>query len=238
MLLRQISKRKDYVELGITFSAHVQNAASFFRKRRPEFGRSDPAEIILEGLSISIKAGARIYEVSSVFQGAGGGPSCGTAWTRCLWQLDDGISIEQQLAIPAGGDALAVSWRSIGRPLVPCRFEVSPVFSAPEPFTETGFRFEPETNGGRLTWQPLPNSSKIIADTNGRFDPIGPLSGAGVVPATFEFTLRPQPALLIFSSESPRQTGTDPLIGGFLARLSVDPVAATEPDRLRNLAAA
>lgn len=225
------------LKLQLPFRLTIKTPGSLFWSNRAEFGRTQAAEIILEGLSISIKAGARIYEVSSFCEG-GGGPSCGTAWTRCLWQLDDGVAIEQQIAIPADGDALAISWRSIGRPLVPCRFDVSPIFSACEPFTETGFRFEPETNGGRLAWQPLPNSSQIIADTNGRFDPIGPLSGAGVVPAAFEFDLSPQPAVLIFSSESPRPAGTDPLIGGFLARLSADPVTTGEAARLRKLAAA
>jgi hypothetical protein len=227
------------LNLELPFRLTVTTPASFFRSNRTEFPGTEQTEIILEGLSISIKAGARIYEVASVFSpGAGRGPSSGTAWTRSVWQVDDGISIEQQMAMPAGGDALAISWRSIGRPLFPSRFEVSPIFSAAEPFAETGFRFEPETNGGRLTWQPLENSSKIIADTNGRFDSIGSSSGAGVIPAAFEFTLSPQPAVLIFSSESPRQAGTDPLIGGFLAHLSSDPEATIEPNRLSNLAAA
>lgn len=227
------------LNLQLPFRLSAKPSTSFFRGNRTEFLRAERSEIVLEGLSISIKAGARIYEVSSDrSQGVGAGPSAGTAWTRWLWRLDDGISIEQQMAVPAEGDAFAISWRSIGRPLFPCRFEVRPIFSAVEPFAETGFGFEPETNGGRLAWQPLDNSSKIIADTNGRFDPIGSSSGADVVPAAFEFTLTPQPAILIFSSESPRQAGLDPLIGGFLARLSAHPTATTEPNRLSNLAAA
>lgn len=234
---RQIVKGENMLNLELPFRLTIKTPVPFLRNHRPQSRRTQSAEITLEGLSITIKAGRRVYEVSSVCQGAGG-PSCGTAWTRCLWQLDDGISIEQQIAIPAGGDALAISWRSIGRPLSPCRFRVSPVFSAHEPFTGAGFRFEEETNGGRLAWQPLPNSSQIIADTNGRFDPIGSLTGADVVPAAFEFDLSPQPAVLIFSSESPRRAGTDPLIGGFLARLSADPVATGEAARLSNLAAA
>ena len=168
------------LKLQLPFRLNVKAPRAFLRAGLPESRRKNPAEIILEGLSISIKAGARIYQVSSDrSQGVGAGPSSGTAWTRWLWQLGEGFSIEQQMAIPADGDALAISWRSIGRPLFPCRFEVRPIFSAPEPFAATGFRFEPETNGGRLTWRPLENSSKIIADTNGRFDPIGSPSGAG-----------------------------------------------------------
>ena len=234
---RQIIKGKNMLNLELPFRLTIKTPAPFFGNHQPQSRRTQSTQVTLEGLSIAIKAGQRVYEISSVCPSAEG-PSCGTAWTRCLWQLEDGVAIEQQIAIPADGDALAISWRSIGRPLVPCRFDVSPVFSAREPFTETGFRFEPETNGGRLACQPLPNSSQIIADTNGRFDPIGPLSGAGVVPAAFQFDLSPQPAVLIFSSESPRQAGTDPLIGGFLARLSADPVTTDEVARLPDLAAA
>jgi hypothetical protein len=227
------------LNLKLPFQLARNKSAHFFRRDRRALERAESTEVVLEGLSISIKTGAGIYEVSSLrsLQTAAG-PSAGTAWTRWLWQFNDGFTVEQQLAIPVGGDALAISWRLIGRPLFPCHFEVSPIFSATEPFAETGFQFDPETNGGRLTWQPLPDSSKIIADTNGRFDPIGPFSGGSVVPAAFEFTLSPQPAVLILSSELPRRIGTDPLIGGFLARLSAAPLLTTQSSHCGRLAAA
>lgn len=224
--------------LELPFRLAVKTPTTFLRAGLAGIPRQESAAVILEELLISVQAGTRIYEVSSDYSLKDGRePSHRTAWARWLWQLDDGILIEQQLAVPADGDALAVSWRSIGQPLVPCRLEVSPVFSAAEPFTEAGFRFEPETHGERLTWQPLAHSSKIIADTNGRCDSIRSFSDSNV-PAAFEFNVSRQPAVLIFSSESPRLPGTDPLIGGFLAQLGADPAATTEPHHLRSLAAA
>lgn len=224
--------------LGLPFRITVKTPITSLRNGLAGMARQESAAVILEELLISIQAGPRIYQVSSNHTFKDGRESSyGRAWPRWLWQLGDGIWIEQQLAVPTDGNALAISWRSIGQPHVPCCLKVSPVFSAAEPFTEAGFRFEPETHGQRLTWQPFAQASKIIADTNGRCDSIRSLSDSRL-PAAFEFNLSSRPAVLIFSSEFPRLPGTDSLIGGFLARLGADPSANTEPYYLRNLTAA
>jgi hypothetical protein len=219
----------------LTESAHELHSRSGLGQRPPK-----ASEIILDGLSILIEAGRKTYDVVSEGppEHDSAGAFRGTTWARWLLPVTGEMSIEQQMVLPAGGDALAISWRSIGQMFVPCRLKVRPVFRANPAFSQAGFDFEPETDGGRLAWQPLGHSSKIIADTNGRFRISRPSLDADFIPALFEFDLGPNPALLILTVEPRSEAGIDPLIGGFLADLLAQRAAAIDYNRGRDLVAA
>ena len=93
----------------------------------------------------------------------------GMIWPFYHWTLGSGVAIEQQMMLPAGGDAIAISWRLRSRSASPVELTAIPVFAAAEPLQPAGFEFEPETAGGRLIWYPFGRSSSIIADTSGHF---------------------------------------------------------------------
>jgi len=226
------------LNLQLPFQLIARGPGALPQTSLPELRRSTTAEVILEGLSISIKAGTKTYEVSSDCPPEHDGSCRRTTWTRWIWPLIDGVSIEQQMLMSTGGDAVAISWRTNGPAFFPCRLAVSPIFRTPQSFWGAGFEFEPETSGGRLAWQPLKDSSKVIADLNGRFSPITWPVGSGIVPASFEFDLSQHPAVLIFSAEFPRQAAADPLIGGFLAQLSAQRAPTAERNHFRHLVAA
>jgi hypothetical protein len=177
--------------------------------------------VMLDGLSISIETKGRTYQVISERPPEPDRPylSGGAIWPFCLLPLPDGVSVEQQMMLPVAGNAAAFSWRLRGRALAPVTLRVSPVFSV-TPLVSSSFEIEPETNGGRLAWRASRSSSRIIADSNGRFVKQSELLRNGAIPATFEFTLGPTPALLIFSSETRVGAELNPLIGGFLAQLT------------------
>jgi hypothetical protein len=227
-------------------SADERCLRSGIGERRPR-----TSEIILAGLSISIETAGKTYEVSANEYSASDSPSFrGTTWPRSLLPLTSGMSVEQQMLLPAGGDAIAMSWRLLGRTLLPARLRVSPIFLAREPISAGGFEIEPETSGGRLAWRPHDDSAKIIADTNGRcaggatsigLDLAGSIDSpvqSGVTPATFQFHLGLRPAVLIFSAEPQSQAEADPLIGGFIAQLAQQRTGVTEYDHRRELVAA
>jgi hypothetical protein len=46
---------------------------------------------------------------------------------------------------------------------------VAPLFVADDPLCRDTFHTEPETIGGRLTWQSFPAAEMMIADTNGHY---------------------------------------------------------------------
>ena len=210
------------LKLDLPFSiVEEPRRASFVRG----VGRSikvEQANLWLKGLSISIEVAGRSYVIVSeqTPQPDRPGPFQGAIWPRCVLPLPAGTAIEQQMMLPAAGDAIVMSWRLLARCDRPATLRVSPTFTATKRFAPTLFCVEAETDGGRLTWRPFPSSSKIIADTNGRsIDVITPL-GSTVAPVTFEFELGKRPAILILRSELAAQTSLNPLIGGFLAALT------------------
>ena len=222
------------LKLELPFHLIESSRGAFFQSSE----NSSPKihELILDALSISIETAKNRYQVVSDRRPEpdGAGPFRGMLWPRCLLPLGGGAAIEQQMLFPARGDAVAFSWRLIGHATFAVRLNATPNFDAPRPFATIGFEIEPETNGGRLAWRPYHRSSKIIADTNGRF--VAAVSGAN--PGSFEFELSRHPAVLIFSSEPRVDSGLDPLIGGFLAQLTEERAAKTDHDRLRQLIAA
>ena len=221
---------------------HVTESASgtFFRSNLVELHRETTSEVILEGLSIAIETRGKIYTVNSdrPLQTDYSSGVRSTMWPRSCWSLSDGISVEQQMLLPAGGNALAISWRLMGATFVPVRLEARPVFSNRPQCSCRGFEVEPETNGGRLTWRPFDGSSRIIADTNGRLVERTLTTEAGAVPSAFHFELGPRPAVLIFSSEAQSEASLDPLIGGFLAGVAEQRAPIIARHDRRNLVAA
>jgi hypothetical protein len=228
------------LKLQLPFHLTERTGGTFFRSSPLELRREKASDAILEGLSIAIETRGKIYTVNSDrppqsdYSSRGGG----AIWPRWRWALTDAISVEQQMLLPAGGNALAISWRLIGVTFVPVRLEARPVFSNSQPCPLSGFQIEPETNGGRLTWHPSDRSSRIIADTNGRLVEETLATEPGLIPSTFQFELGPRPSVLIFSSESQNEAGVDPLIGGFLADLAEQRATTIARHDPRNLVAA
>jgi hypothetical protein len=202
--------------------------------------RVTTSEIVLMGLSIGIETGGKTCEICSDDCPDSDTPSFrGTVWPRSLLPLSREMSVEQQMFLPAGGNAVAISWRLVGQALSPARLRVSPIFIAGKPISAAKFEIEPEPNGGRLAWRPYDHCSKIIADTNGRC--AGGTSffmRSGRTSSIFEFDLGSRPAVLIFSAELESSADANPLIGGFLAQLAEHRTAMTEYDHRRDLVAA
>jgi hypothetical protein len=202
--------------------------------RVAEARRLTSKEVVLDGLCISIETLGRSYDVVSDAppEADSVGLFRGTVWPRYLLALQDGVFIEQQMVLPAEGNAVAISWRLAGPALGPIRLTVNPIFSATEPICEREFQVEPETNGGRLGWRPYPHRSKIIADTNGRdaetelardcsfYASRNSAHSYLTAPVCFEFELGRQPAVLVFRTELPPGAGVDLLICGFLAEVA------------------
>ena len=184
--------------------------------------RPQKSEVVLSGLSISIETAGRNYQVISDLppEPDRPGASDGLIWPCCLLSLPGGASIEQQMMLPATGNAAAISWRLRGRAESPVILRASPLFRVPRPAASTSFAIEPEVDGERLAWCPFLSSSKIFADTNGRLVKTIGRAEDGITPGSFEFVLCPRPALLIFGSETCHGTNVNPLLGGFLARLA------------------
>ncbi|MGB8342497.1 MAG: hypothetical protein WCE51_12970 [Chthoniobacterales bacterium] len=228
------------LKLQLPFHLTERTGGTFFRSSPSELRREKVSEVILEGLSIVIEMPGKIYTVSSDRppQSDYSSPASSAIWPRWRWALTDEISVEQQMVLPARGNALAISWRLIGLTFVPVRLEARPVFSVSQPCPSNGFQIEPETDGSRLTWRPSDCSSKIIADTNGCLVEGTLTTESGLIPSTFQFELRPCPSVLIFSSESQNEAGVDPLIGGFLADLAVQRATTLVRHDPRNLVAA
>lgn len=180
------------------------------------------SETTLHGLALSFDTGGRLYQVASdqPAQPSRPGLNHGVTWARYRLPLPGGISVEQQIMVPADGDGVAMSWRLVGRNDAAVRLHASPIFSSARDFAVGGFAVELPARGGRLTWQPFHNSSQIIADSNGHFVVgVGTLP-TGIIPGSFEFELGRLPAVLIFCAEQHGATVINPLIGGFLAQLS------------------
>ena len=228
------------LKLQLPFHLTERTGGTFFKSSPLELRREKASDVILEGLSIAIETRGKIYTVSSDRppQSDCSSRSSGAIWPRWRWALTDEISVEQQMLLPAEGDALAISWRLIGFTFVPVLLEARPFFRALQSLSFSSFHVEPETNGGRLTWRPHIRSSKIIADTNGRLVERPLATEPGAMASTFQFELGVHPSVLIISSESNNEAGADPLIGGFLADLAAQRATTTAHHDPRNLVAA
>jgi hypothetical protein len=134
------------------------------------------------------------------------------------------MSLDQQILLANTGDAVAISWRLLGKKIAPVRLTATPIFSSAEPTSSEIFTFDAEHDGGRLTWLPFRRACKIIADTNGRCtEPSRTIKSDGeqssTAPSAFVFNLGRRPSLLLLSAQLPTNGAPDPLIGAFLAGL-------------------
>lgn len=183
-------------------------------------------ELTLRGFDVRLEIGGRTYELSSSnAPGNDGLRSRGLAFGRQVVPLAPAMSLEQQILLPHAGNAVAISWRLVGKKIAPVRLTATPIFSSAEPTSSEIFTFDAEHDGGRLTWLPFRRACKIIADTNGRcaepcrmIEPNGEQSRTA--PSAFVFNLDRRPSLLLLSVELPTNGALDPLMGAFLADLA------------------
>jgi hypothetical protein len=168
-----------------------------------------------------------------------GGLFGSVAWPQSCFQIQNGLTIEQQMFVSHDTSDIAISWE-LGRQATLARLVVQPYFTGcgPRSYRDAGFRRETEENGGRLYWVPSVCGPKIIADTNGHYvdEPIRSAreivrsiskSQSLAAPGRFEFELSRHPSILIFSSEGRLQPQNQQFIGTFLANLM-----QPEPERL------
>lgn len=213
---------------------------------RPSFSpaESQAKEVFLQGTLLSIETDGKIYDLSTDDAPSDDGfRSRGLCWSRRIVPLGQGISLEQQLLRANEGNAVALSWRLLGQALVPARLTAAPIFSLGGSTSTEPFAFEPETEGGRLTWRPFQGAARIIADTNGRCSPRPTLDNRHrepdiALPAVFDFNLGRRPSILILSAESNHGSCADPIIGGFLAQLTPPQPQSGHREYLQGLAAA
>lgn len=185
--------------------------------------------LLLRGIEIALETDRKVFTLSSETSPLESADSLHvTAWPRWVFRLPDGTSIEQQMVLPRGGNAVAFSWRLLADSPARVTLAVTPVFSAEGLSPVNGFHRESDSAGGRLTWQPNDQSTGIVADTNGQTRPATPdPTQPGIArPGSFEFTLGRRPAVLIFSLNHRADGCSDPLLGGFLARLAEERLAA------------
>ncbi len=133
------------------------------------FAQPRTRTVTLSGLHVSLEHSGRIFDFSTGNAPSGEGfRSRGFGWGRTLVPLAQEMALQQQMLLANGGNTVALSWQLVGDPFAAVRLIATPVFSADEPTSSEVFNFEPESDGGRLTWQPFHLATKIIADTNGR----------------------------------------------------------------------
>jgi len=192
------------------------------------------SEPLLLGFEATLTTPTGVYEFSSdgpIVDRAsvlGGGLFGRIAWPRSRFQISANLIIEQQMFVSDDESDIAISWELRGQ-LVPAQLAVRPYFAgcASRGYRDTGFHFESEQEGGRLTWLPTVRGPKIIADTNGRYTD-EPLRLAEtmedadieqlIAPGRFEFQLSHHPSVLIFSIDRAK-TQRQKQIGAFLAGL-------------------
>jgi hypothetical protein len=169
----------------------------------------------------TISSNGSVADFSSPF---GGGLFGAISWPRSQFRLAPGVVLEQQMFFPNDGDQ---QLHSPGNYTLNCPCKGGsqssrsfPAAAHPRSYRDLGFHFDPEENGGRLTWLPNVRGPKVIADTNGEYhnDPTrfiecsraqeteSTSSENLVAPGTFEFELSSCPSVLIFSMEGDAKT--------------------------------
>ena len=150
------------------------------------------------------------------------------------FRLAGGLLLEQQMFLPHDGSATAFSWTLRGDAAISAQLVVRPFFSGcgPRSYRDVGFRFEAQTEGGRLAWLPNVRGPKVVADSNGHYqaEPVRSLdcfcetglaspSEDLITPGRFEFELGTRPSVLIFSLEGFANAQRNQHVGAFLAGL-------------------
>ena len=214
------------IQIGALFKLLEQPARYLPIGAPGSFARPGYRELTLRGFDVRLEIGGRIYELSSSnAPGNDGLRSRGLAFARQVVPLAPAMSLEQQILLPNAGDAVAISWRLVGKKIAPVRLTATPIFSSAEPTSSEIFTFDAEHDGGRLTWLPFRRACKIIADANGRCtEPSLTIKSDGepssTAPSAFVFNLGRRPSLLLLSVELPINGAPDLLMGAFLADLA------------------
>jgi hypothetical protein len=221
------------IQIGTLFKL-LEQPPRYLPGAAASFARPGYREITLRGFDVRLEIDGRIYELSSSnAPGNDGFRSRGLAFARQVvplapamsLELAPAMSLEQQILLPNAGDAVAISWRLVGKKIAPVRLTATPIFSSAEPTSSEIFTFDAEHDGGRLTWLPFRRACKIIADANGRCtEPSLTIKSDGepssTAPSAFVFNLGRRPSLLLLSVELPTNGAPDPLMGSFLAALA------------------
>jgi predicted glycogen debranching enzyme len=152
-------------------------------------------------------------------------------WPRWSFRLEDGTEVEQEVFVPHGMPAVALSWRIVGKPKA-ATLTVRPFLSGRDYHSlhheNPNFRFEPEIEGDRVTWRPYDSLPSVSALANGGYfhepywyrnflyeeerarglDHLEDLASPGV----FRFDLERGEAVLVFSTLAPREASAGRLI--------------------------
>jgi predicted glycogen debranching enzyme len=93
-------------------------------------------------------------------------------WPQWTYRLDDGTRVRQEVFVPHGVAAVAVSWRLLDR-RKDARLKMRPLLSGRDYHhlqRENGvFQFEPQVRKGMILWQPYPGVPGVVAFTNGLY---------------------------------------------------------------------
>jgi predicted glycogen debranching enzyme len=93
-------------------------------------------------------------------------------WPRWVFELPDGTRIAQELFVPKGASAVALSWTLLSG-AGPVTLEVRPFFSGRDYHAlhheNPAFRFEPEDRDGVLRFRPYDSVPSVAVRSNGTF---------------------------------------------------------------------
>lgn len=94
-------------------------------------------------------------------------------WPTWRFELDGGLTVEQELFVPYGQSALVLIWRLTGDPGGSAKLTVRPLLSGRD-FHGTHhennlFRFDAESGGDRVRWKPYHDIPAVVARSNGLY---------------------------------------------------------------------
>jgi predicted glycogen debranching enzyme len=94
-------------------------------------------------------------------------------WPRWTCRLHGGTRVEQELFVPTGTSAVAIRWRLLDA-LGKATLTVRPFLSGRDYHSlhreNPAFRFDAETDGERVTWNPYPGVPATVAVSNGAYE--------------------------------------------------------------------
>jgi predicted glycogen debranching enzyme len=91
-------------------------------------------------------------------------------WPQWTYRLDDGTRVRQEVFVPQGAAAVAVSWRLLDR-RKDVRLMMRPLLSGRDYHhlqrENRDFQFEPQVRKGMIVWRPYAGVPGVVAFTNG-----------------------------------------------------------------------
>ena len=108
------------IKIGALFKLMEQLPAYLPLGAPASFACPSYKEVTLRGFDVRVEIGGRIYELSTRHTPSNDGLRLrGLAFARRVVPLAPGMSLEQQILLPNGGDAVATSWRLLGEKITP-----------------------------------------------------------------------------------------------------------------------